>query len=93
MIFLKKYFFLVKDLMKYIIAFLAILVGVFLVIKTEWVVDNFGTSAWAEAHGIGTRSLYKIIGVVIILIAFLGVSGILGRLILGIFAPLFGSFV
>ena len=77
--------------MKYIIAFLAIAAGVFLVIKTEWVIDNFGTSSWAEQHGIGSRSLYKIVGVIIILIALLGVSGILGRMILGIFGPLFGG--
>ena len=77
--------------MKYIVALLAIAVGVFLVIKTEWVVQNFGSSAWAEQHGVGSRFLYKMIGIAIILISFLGVSGLLGKILLSIFSPIFGG--
>ncbi len=76
--------------MKYIIALLAIAVGSILIIYTEWFIQNFGTSSWAEAKGIGSRFLYKLIGLAIILIALLGVSGILGNMILGIFGRLFG---
>ena len=78
--------------MKYIIALLAVAFGAILVIKTEWFIQNFGTSAWAEEHmgtSGGTRLFYKLVGFAIIIIAFLGVSGLLGDMILGFFGKLF----
>ncbi len=78
--------------MKYLIALFAILVGTILVIKTEWFIQNFGTSTWAEEHmgtSGGTRLFYKLVGVAIILIAFLGISGLLGDMVLGFFGKLF----
>ncbi|MFH1947576.1 MAG: hypothetical protein ABIJ23_05485 [Candidatus Magasanikbacteria bacterium] len=78
--------------MKYIIALIAIAVGAILVIKTEWFIQNFGTSSWAEEHmgtSGGTRLFYKLVGIAIILIAFLGVSGLLGNMVLGFFGKLF----
>lgn len=78
--------------MKYIVALLAIAVGAILVIKTEWFIQNFGTSSWAEEHmgtSGGTRLFYKLVGIAIILIAFLGVSGLLGDIILSTFGSLF----
>jgi len=79
--------------MKYIIALIAVAVGVLLVIKTEWFVENFGTNAWAEQHlgtSGGTRLLYKLIGIAIIILAMLGITGLLGPLILATFGRLFG---
>ncbi|MBD3311132.1 MAG: hypothetical protein GF349_01380 [Candidatus Magasanikbacteria bacterium] len=79
--------------MKYIIGLLGIAVGVILVIKTEWFVQNFGTNAWAEQHlgtSGGTRLMYKLIGIAIILVAMLGVTGLLGPLVLATFGRLFG---
>ncbi len=78
--------------MKYIFALVVVLVGAFLVIKTEWFVDNFGTSSWAEAKGIGTRFLYKVVGIAMIVLLLLGISGILGNILLAVFGPLFGGF-
>jgi len=78
--------------MKYIIAILAVLVGALLVIKTEWFIQNFGTSSWAEEHmgtSGGTRLFYKLVGITIILVAFLGVSGLLGNILLGTVGKLF----
>ncbi|MBT4120505.1 MAG: hypothetical protein HOA57_03085 [Candidatus Magasanikbacteria bacterium] len=78
--------------MKYLVASLAIAVGAILVIKTEWFIQNFGTSSWAEEHmgtSGGTRLFYKLVGIVIILIAFLGISGLLGDMVLGFFGKLF----
>lgn len=79
--------------MKYIIGILAIAVGTLLVIKTEWFVENFGASDWAEAHlgseG-GSRLLYKLIGIAFIVLALMGVTGLLGNMILAIFGPMFG---
>lgn len=64
--------------MQYFVGILAIAAGIGMVIKTEWLIQNFGTSAWAEEHlgyNGGSRLLYKLIGFVIILIGFLLVTG------------------
>ena len=79
--------------MKYIIALLAIAVGIFMVIKTESFVEMFGASAWAEEHistSGGTRMLYKLIGLVFIILALLGATGLLGKIIIRVFGRLFG---
>ena len=79
--------------MKYFVGIIAIGVGVLLVIKTEWFVQSFGTNAWAEQHlgtSGGTRLLYKFIGLAIIVVAMLGITGLLGPVILATFGRLFG---
>ncbi|MEK7084524.1 MAG: hypothetical protein AAB932_04785 [Patescibacteria group bacterium] len=80
--------------MKFIVGILAILFSVILIIKTEWFVENFGTSGWAEEHmgtSGGTRLMYKLIGLVIIIIAMLGMTGFLGGIIWSVFGRLFGG--
>ena len=80
---------------KYIVGLIAIVVGVFLIIKTEWFIENFGTNAWAEEHlgtSGGTRLMYKLIGLAIIIIAMMGVTGLLGNFIMATFGKLFGNF-
>ncbi len=60
--------------MKTILFGLVLIAAGFLVIwKTEWFVQNFGSIAWAEDHlgSGGTHSFYKILGVVLILAAFI----------------------
>jgi len=63
--------------MQYFIGIMAILVGAALILKTEWFVQNFGASAWAEEHfgttG-GTRIMYKLIGIVFIFAGFLAIT-------------------
>lgn len=79
--------------MKYLLGFLGIVLGAAMVIKTEWLVENFGTNDWAEQHlgsSGGSRLMYKLIGIAIIIIALLGVTGSLGSIILGVFGRLFG---
>jgi len=54
-------------------------VGTFFVIKTEWFLENFGRVEWAEEHlGFegGSRLFYKLIGILIIILGFLVVSGL-----------------
>lgn len=80
--------------MKYVIGLLAIALGAFMVIKTEVFVRSFGRMGWAEKYlgtSGGTRLGYNLIGIVIIVIALLGMTGLLGNIILGIFAPLLGQ--
>ena len=78
--------------MKYFIGIGAIVVGVFMVIKTEWMVSNFGMSEWAEQHlgGGGTRLMYKVLGILFVFLAMAGMTGLLGEMILGTFGQLFG---
>ena len=79
---------------KYIIGLIAMVVGVFLIIKTEWFIENFGTNAWAEEHlgtSGGTRLMYKLVGLAIILVAMMGVTGLLGNFIMATFGKLFGN--
>lgn len=79
--------------MRYIIGLLIITLGIVLIIKTEWFIQNFGNSRWAEEHfgyNGGTRILYKVIGLFMIFLSFMGITGLLGPAILSIFGRLFG---
>ncbi len=79
--------------MKYFFGILAIIFGVLLILKTEWFIQNFGTSAWAEAKmGMsgGTRLMYKLIGLGLICISMLAMTGLLQGFILSTFGKLFG---
>ncbi len=78
--------------MKYFLGLLGLAIGIFLVVKTEWFIQNFGNSAWAEEHfgtSGGTRTLYKLIGLAIIFIAMMGMTGLLGGFIMGTVGRLF----
>ena len=66
-------------------------VGYLVVWKTQTVVGWIGLSAWAEWHlaGFGgTTGMYKIIGIVVILIGFLVITGGYASILEG-FAGLF----
>ena len=79
--------------MTYFVGILAVVFGTWMVIKTEWIVQNFGGNSWAEQHlgtSGGSRLLYKLIGIVIIFIAMMGMTGLLGPAIISIFGGLFG---
>ncbi|OGH83844.1 MAG: hypothetical protein A2261_02310 [Candidatus Magasanikbacteria bacterium RIFOXYA2_FULL_44_8] len=63
--------------MQYFIGIICVLAGVALVIKTEWFIQNFGASAWAEAKfgfSGGTRLMYKVVGILLIFVGFLAVT-------------------
>lgn len=79
--------------MVYFIGSLIIAGGIFMVIKTEWMIENFGRSSWAEekfATSGGTRLLYKIIGILAVIITLMIWTGGFQRILLGIFGSLFG---
>ncbi len=75
-----------------IISLIGIILGTLMVIKNEWFLSNIGKNAWAEQHlgaeG-GSRLLYKLIGLAIIIVSVLLMTGMLEGIILGIFTPLF----
>ena len=64
--------------MKYLVGIILIGVGFIIIWKSDWLMENIGRIDWAEQHlGMdgGTRLFYKLIGVAIIIIAFLLMSG------------------
>lgn len=76
--------------MRYVIGIICIGIGFLLVWKADWMMNNFGRIAWAEEKlGMegGTRLLYKLIGITIIVFAFLYMSGILEGILSSIFKP------
>lgn len=79
--------------MRYLWAILGVAIGAFIVVKSEWFYQNFGTVNWAEQHlgaeG-GSRLFYKLVGLAIILLSFLLVSGLLESIFWSIFGRLFG---
>jgi len=78
--------------MQYFIGVLVVILGVFLVIKTEWFVVNFGTIAWAEEHlgtSGGSRLMYKLIGLLSIFIGFLLVTNMFQGFLLGTIGKIF----
>lgn len=80
--------------MKYFLGLLGIGLGVLLVIKTEWFIQTFGTSVWAEQHmgtNGGTRLLYKLIGIAAIFISLMAMTGLLGPFLLSSLGGLFGA--
>ncbi len=78
--------------MRYFIGIVMVIVGVFLILKTEWFIQNFGTNAWAEEHlgyNGGTRLMYKIIGIVFIFFGFLAVTNMIGGFLTGTVGKIF----
>ena len=79
--------------MNIFLGILAIIAGVLIVIYTEWIVENFGTNEWAEQNmgtSGGSRLLYKLIGIAIIFLSMMAMTGMLGEIIIGTFGRLFG---
>ncbi len=52
--------------------------GAFLIVKTEWFINNFGRIAWFEeklgSEG-GSRLGYKLVGIVILIIGIIVMTG------------------
>ena len=80
--------------MYFIFYLLATLIGSLLLIKTEWFLNNFGRIQWAEMHlgteG-GSRLFYKLLGILIIFISFLFITGLMQKLLLKFLSPFLPS--
>ncbi|RJO59225.1 hypothetical protein C4546_03310 [Candidatus Parcubacteria bacterium] len=76
--------------MKYLVGILMIGIGFVIIWKSDWLMNNMGRIEWAEAHlgsDGGTRLFYKLVGIVIIIAAFLLMSGGLATGAKKIFSP------
>lgn len=72
--------------MRYFIGVIMVIIGVFLVIKTQWFIENFGTNAWAEdklGTSGGTRLLDKLLGILSIFLGFLVLTNMIQGFIMG----------
>jgi hypothetical protein len=73
-----------------IFGFLLFISGPFLVIKTDWFLENVGRIDWAEQHlGGGTRFFFKLLGIIFIFFGLLMMFNLFGSLVMWIFGPLF----
>ena len=78
--------------MRYFLGIIMVVAGLFLILKTEWFIQNFGTNAWAEAHlgyNGGTRLMYKLIGLVFIFFGFLAITNLLNSFLMGTVVKIF----
>jgi hypothetical protein len=69
-------------------------IGVWMVLKTESILRNFGANRWAEEHlssDGGSRIFYKGIGVILIIIGFAIATDIMQPLLFGLLSPIFGG--
>ncbi len=77
-----------------IVGIIGIVIGSIMVIRSEWLLSFFGRINWAEIHlgseG-GTRVLYKLIGILAIIISLMIMTGMIEGLLMAIFGPLFGQ--
>ena len=70
-------------MVKYIVGIIGIIFGTLMVMKSESFLRFFGKIDWAERHlGLdgGTNLFYKLIGIGIIVISFMLMSGMLGSI-------------
>lgn len=73
--------------MRFVIGIIMIAVAVLLIWKTEWMIRSFGRIAWAEdklGSG-GTWTFWKILGIIIIFLSFIIMSGAWIRILDAIF--------
>lgn len=78
--------------MRYFIGIGLVLLGVALVLKTEWFIQNFGLNAWAEEKiGMsgGTRLMYKVLGIVFIFFGFLAITNMINGFLVGTVGKIF----
>ena len=78
--------------MQYFIGILIAVVGILMVLKTEWFLENFGTIAWAEENlgtSGGSRLMYKFLGLIEIFIGFLLITNMFGGFLMGTIGKFF----
>ena len=65
--------------------------GAFLIVKTEWFIENFGRIAWFEeklgSDG-GSRLGYKLIGIILLFLGIMTITGSGGDFMRWLLAPL-----
>lgn len=81
-------------MLQIVIGFLLVLIGAFITIKANALYQAIGPIQWAEAHLLtagGSRFFYKLIGVSLIILGFMIMTGLIEGVIVAIFSRLFSS--
>lgn len=81
---------------KFIFGIIIAAIGFLLVWKSEWLLNNFGRIAFAEKHlrhSGGTRLMYKIIGVLVVIFGLLYATDLSNKLIASIVESVFNTSV
>lgn len=79
----------------FFIGLVCIAIGVVLVWKSRWLVDNFGHIGWADKYlgaMAGTYTFYRLLGVILAFGGFLYMFGLFDNLVGAIFGPLLAGF-
>ncbi len=66
--------------MRYLLGTFIAVIGTLIVLKTEWIIANFGASAWAEEKfgtSGGSRIMWKVIGIILIFVGFLFITNMI----------------
>lgn len=75
--------------MKYVLGIIIIVIGFLFVWKSDWLMYNLGRIEFAEKYlgsGFGgTRIFYKLLGIAIIILAFMYMSGAIESILNGLF--------
>lgn len=72
--------------------FIITTLGFIMIWKTSWLIQNFGTNAWAEAKlgsSGGTRLMYKLLGLIIMFFGMLMITGLSEGFLMGTVGKLF----
>lgn len=78
--------------MRIFLGIILAVVGLAMILRTEWLVENFGTSSWAEnkmGTSGGSRLLYKLIGLFTVFIGFLLITNMFGGFLAGTVGKIF----
>ena len=76
--------------MRFLISSIIIIVGVLIVVKSEKIFNFFGYSEWAESkfrEWGGSRMMYKLIGLIIILVGIMYMTNMIEGILLAFFTP------
>ncbi len=65
--------------------------GLLLLLRTEWMLDFFGTVDWAERNIGGSRMFYKLLGALVVMIGFMIMTGLWTRMLEATLGSLFGG--
>jgi hypothetical protein len=77
--------------MNIIVGLIVIGVGTMMVIKSEWLLNNFGRIAWFEEHlgsDGGSRLGYKLVGMLVIFFGMLIMTSMIGGFLAWMLSPL-----
>jgi len=78
-------------MLKFFAGLVILAVGVFFNLRTEWMLSNFGRIQWFEEKmGVegGSRLGYKLIGLVVIFIGILLITGLFDSFMINLLSPI-----